>query len=74
MRFFSHVIQISANQIINQTSQELLQLAATAQQTKDRMFHLQVERLKREFEKSLNRYSMLQKVTIHCYSIFFTTV
>lgn len=56
-----HVIQMSANQIVNQTSQELVTLAATARLTGDRMSHLQVDRLKLEFEKSLQRYSALQK-------------
>lgn len=58
----SHVIQMSANQVVNQTSQELIMLATAAKQTGDRMYYLQVERLKSEFEKSLNRYSSLQKV------------
>ncbi len=53
---------MSANQIVNQTSQELMTLASTARRTGDRMFHLQVERLKKEFEQSLQRYSNLQKV------------
>jgi len=56
-----HVIQMSANQVVNQTSQELVQLASVAHTAGDRMFHLQVERLKSEFEKSLQRYSSLQK-------------
>ena len=55
---------MSANQVVNQTSQELVQLASIARTTGDRMFHLQVERLKSEFEKSLQRYSSLQKVSI----------
>merc|ERR1712116_63666 len=37
-----HVIQMSANQVVNQTSQELVQLASIARTTGDRMFHLQV--------------------------------
>lgn len=54
---------MSANQVVNQTSQELVQLASVARTAGDRMFHLQVERLKSEFEKSLQRYSSLQKVS-----------
>jgi len=61
MRDSIHVIQMSANQVVNQTSQELVQLASVARTAGDRMFHLQVERLKSEFEKSLQRYSSLQK-------------
>ena len=61
--FYSHVIQMSTNQVVSQTSQDLVQLAASARSIGDRMFHLQVERLKSEFEKSLQRYSLLQKVS-----------
>ncbi|XP_057369135.1 syntaxin-7-like [Daphnia carinata] len=56
-----HVIQMSANQIVNQTSQELMALATAARLSGDRMCHLQLDRLKLEFEKSLQRYSTLQK-------------
>ena len=59
----SHVIQMSTNQVVSQTSQELVQLASVARTAGDRMFHLQVERLKSEFEKTLQRYSSLQKVS-----------
>lgn len=55
---------MSANQVVSQTSQELITLASSARQLGDRMFFLQVERLKSEFEKSLHRYSHLQRVTI----------
>ncbi len=68
-KYFSHVIQMSANQIVNQTSQELVTLAATARLTGDRMSHLQVDRLKLEFEKSLQRYSALQKVKLFFISV-----
>jgi len=54
-----HVIQMSTNQVINQTSQDMAQLVVFARS--DRIFLLQVERLKNEFEKSLQRYSTLQK-------------
>ena len=65
---------MSANQIVNQTSQELVTLAATARLTGDRMSHLQVDRLKLEFEKSLQRYSALQKVKLFLFHQGITVV
>ena len=58
---------MSTNQIVNQTSQDLVQLATLARSIGDRMFFLQVERLKSEFETSLKRYSGLQQVWKHLF-------
>lgn len=72
IHIYSHVIQMSANQIVNQTTQELMALAAAARLSGDRMSHLQLDRLKLEFEKSLQRYSTLQKVAhFNCIAVCF---
>ena len=72
-----HVIQLSVKQVVAQTKQEFILLANTThkigkENRKEQiMFQLQMEKLKSDFESSLQRYSRLQNVNIFCY-IYYT--
>ncbi|XP_046673102.1 syntaxin-12 [Homalodisca vitripennis] len=55
-----HVTQLSTNQIISQTTQELHRLTALIR-GKDKQFKLQVEALRDRFKEAVNSYSSKQK-------------
>lgn len=60
---FRHVTQLSTNQIVSQSTQDLHRLTALVR-GKDKLHKLQVEALRSRFKEAVNLYSSKQKVFI----------